>query len=609
MNRILGPFRTGRAWITFAVVSLLTFHGSLLAWGAWYHSAAWDEVGHLAAGLSHWEFGHFNLYRVNPPLVRLLATIPVRLARPTMDWAPFEEPISDPYTRMEMVAGAELARENGPRYFWLMTLGRWACLPLSLLGGYFCFRWARDLYGEAAGLFALALWCLCPNILAYGQLIVPDAGAAALGVAAHYCFWRHLKRPRWLTAAGTGLAFGLMQLCKTTWIIAFVLWPAFWAASRWVRQHDPARTGWRVEMAQLALIFGVGLMLINLGYGFEGSFQRLGDYPFSSATLYGEPGAQHSVHARANRFTGGILGAVPVPLPRNYVLGIDRQKADFERTMPSYLRGEWRMGGWWYYYLYALAIKVPLGTWTLVLLALLATVLLPAYRGGWWDELFLLSPAIVILVLVSSQTGFNHHVRYVLSVLPFLFIWSGKVGRAFPLRDPALAALASTALIWSATSSLAIYPHSLSYFNELVGGPTRGHEHLINSNIDWGQDLLEAKRWLDRHPEAKPLYLGYGMPLIDPSILGIEYEVPPRSPRPGWYMISVDLLRGQLGDLDFLFDLRPIDRIGYSMNIYRLTSFDVDRIRRRQGLDPPSRDPVKRSSRTPLSPTDPGGPP
>lgn len=62
---------------------------------------------------------------------------------------------------------------------------------------------------------------------------------------------------------------------------------------------------------------------------------------------------------------------MPVPLPKSYVTGIDLQKSDFERKMPSHLGGEWRMGGWWYYYLYALAIKVPLGAWMLVLLALL----------------------------------------------------------------------------------------------------------------------------------------------------------------------------------------------------------------------------------------------
>ncbi len=61
---------------------------------------------------------------------------------------------------------------------------------------------------------------------------------------------------------------------------------------------------------------------------------------------------------------------MPVPLPRNYVLGIDLQKSDFENQDMSYLRGQWRVGGWWYYYLYAMAIKVPLGTWVLLLLAL-----------------------------------------------------------------------------------------------------------------------------------------------------------------------------------------------------------------------------------------------
>jgi hypothetical protein len=62
-------------------------------------------------------------------------------------------------------------------------------------------------------------------------------------------------------------------------------------------------------------------------------------------------------------------------------------------------------------------------------------------------------------------------------------------------------------LLWSIASSLGVYPHSLSYFNELVGGPANGHAHLLDSNIDWGQDLLLLKEWLDAHPEASPLGL------------------------------------------------------------------------------------------------------
>jgi hypothetical protein len=209
-----------------------------------------------------------------------------------------------------------------------------------------------------------------------------------------------------------------------------------------------------------------------------------------SETLGGARDDAHQFGTGSNRFTGTWLGEMPVPLPENYVMGIDLQKWDFERKMWSYLRGEWRLGGWWYYYLYALAIKVPLGTWVLVLLALLLGLFRRGYTASWRDELVLLAPIAVVLTLVSSQTGFNHHLRYVLPIFPFAFIWTSKVARAVELRHGKIATVAAAALLWSVESSLWYYPHSLSYFNELVGGPKHGHEHLLDSNIDWGQDLL-----------------------------------------------------------------------------------------------------------------------
>lgn len=32
-----------------------------------------DETAHLPAGVSYWQFGRFDLYPVNPPLVKLVA--------------------------------------------------------------------------------------------------------------------------------------------------------------------------------------------------------------------------------------------------------------------------------------------------------------------------------------------------------------------------------------------------------------------------------------------------------------------------------------------------------------------------------------------------------
>ena len=264
----------------------------------------------------------------------------------------------------------------------------------------------------------------------------------------------------------------------------------------------------------MLVVFGVSLYVLNLGYGFLGSFRRLETYSFVSRTLAGTAAGVGGWESSAsgNRFAGTWLGRIPVPLPEDYVAGMDVQKRDFEQPCWSYLGGEWRDRGWWYYYLYGLAIKVPLGTWLLMALVVVMRMGTAERSVRRRDEVVLLAPALVILMFVSSQTGFTRHLRYVLPIFPFVFIWLGQVVRV--LKSPREARVAAAALAWSIASSLFVYPHSLSYFNELIGGPQRGHWHMENSNIDWGQDLLYLKRWLDRHPEASPLGLASGTTVV-----------------------------------------------------------------------------------------------
>ncbi len=575
--------QTGGRWdaVRTLVVALLLGHSILLAWGALRHSPAWDEPGHLVAGIGHWHFGgRFDLYRVNPPLARMVAALPVLAAKPKVDWGRRSNSAG---ARSERWVRGDFMAVNGPQVFWLHTLARWACIPFSLLGASICFLWSRRLYGDLAGILSLVLWCFAPNIIAHGQMITPDTGAAALGVTAAYVFWRWLKSPGWRPALAAGLVLGLAELTKTSWIVLFALWPLLWLAWRWPCRRELVRSAWFGESRQLAVILLLGLYVINLGYGFEGSFQKLGDYGFVSETLGGPASDSAPQPEVRNRFQDTWLAAIPIPLPKHYGLGIDLQKWDFERKMWSYLRGEHRLGGWWYYYLYALAIKVPLGTWILVLLAMGLGLLGRGYAASWRDELVLLAPIAVILTLVSSQTGFNHHMRYVLPIFPFAFIWMSKVARAVEFGHRKLAAVAAVALIWSVGSSLWVYPHSLSYFNELVGGPKNGHAHLGNSNIDWGQDLLYLKRWLDEHPEAKPLHLAfYGV--YDASIAGIEYTAPPTEPQPGWHALSVNKIRSHTREYEYFLRFEPVAMAGYSIYIYHITPDEANRVRRELGL-------------------------
>ncbi len=582
-----------RGWQPTTVIAVLVLHAGMLAWGSARHSPVWSEPDHLVAGVSHWQFGTFYLKKVNPPLVRLVAAIPVMFTDVKTDWSGYSEA---PGVRSECIVSRDLIDSNGgARMFQLHTLARWACIPFSLLGGFVCYVWARSLYGPLSGLLALVLWCASPTIIAHGQVITADVGAAALGVTAAYCFWCWLREGSWSSALAAGVTLGLAELAKTTWIVLFGLWPLLWLVWCVGSMRASRDRCLRPKLVQLAGVLVLAVLVLNMGYGFEGSCKRLGDYTFFSKTLKGQGENLDDAAQGGNRFRGSRLGSIVVPFPENYVAGIDLQKVDFEQKMWSYLRGEWVEGGWWYYYLYALAVKVPLGTWLLGILALAVPLFMRGYTTSWRDELLVLAPAVAVLVFVSSQTGFNQHPRYVIPALPFVFIGISRVARAVELRHVGVAAAATAAMSWTVAASLWAYPHSLAYFNEFAGGAIHGHEHLLHSSIDWDQDLLYLKRWLAKHPEARPLRFTPCSTCLDPKIAGIECEpllsaVPsdtmqrqaPQAmpPLPGWHAISVGNLRDYNRRFAYLLRFKPRAMAGYSIYIYHITREDANRVRR-----------------------------
>ena len=244
-------------------------------------------------------------------------------------------------------------------------------------------------------------------------------------------------------------------------------------------------------------------------------------------------------------------------------------------------------------------MKVPLGTWLLILLGSACMSFFREYRLPWRSELILLLPGAAVFLLASSQTGFSHHMRYVLPAFPFVFISASRVARSLLLQHWSIAAVAGAGIAWSVASSIWIYPHSLSYFNESIGGPANGEFHLIDSNIDWGQDLFFLKRWLDDHPEARPLGIAYFPSVIPPELAGIPRRWPrmdPRSPgltdtivdgvgpEPGWYAISVNELHVRRRSYAYFLEFQPVARAGYSIVIYHITSDQANDVRRKLGL-------------------------
>jgi len=592
------------------VVTAMCCHAALLLWGAAVHSPTFDEVGHLAAGISHWKLARFELYRVDPPLVRSIAALPVVLLGCKVDWRAYYDARTD---RPEFMVGMDLIAINRDHIFGYFTIARWMCIPISLLGAYTCFSWAKALYGPNAGMLALLLWCFSPTIIGHGQLITPDVGAAAFGVLSLHGFWRWLQHKTWYRALKAGIWLGLAELAKTTWIVLFLLLPALWLI--WHAVPQPRAKALRgTAPAQLAAILLVAVYVVNLGYAFQGSFSRLGSYRFVSRTIARVAPTWSTSHDNYRRGVNTLLSNLPVPFPRDYILGIDRQLLDLETQMWSYLRGQLRCGGWWYYYLYALVVKVPVGTWLLVVAALATRGFSSWFATGWRDEVILLAPVVVILTIASSQTAFNHHMRYVLPIFPFMFIWISRVAEFAGRGAELVARFAYGAAVWLIASSLWVFPHSLSYFNELAGGPRHGHKHLLDSNIDWGQDLFYLQRWLKDHPEASRLCLAY-FGQVDPHVVGLQYTLPPQDgPRPGYYAVSVNFLQGYPrwardghGRFEFISPYRysffrhfkPVATAGYSIYIYHITLEEANRVRRQLGLPelPESEQPVRNAQK------------
>jgi Dolichyl-phosphate-mannose-protein mannosyltransferase len=588
-----------RKWV---VVLLLFVHIFFLGWEAYGDSAGWDEIGHFAAGVDQWRHNRFKLYCVNPPLVRLVALSPIMLFDHTLDTDLDRYPL-EAGLRPEFHVGTSLAlRLGSSRYFQLLTVARWMCIPFSLVGAWTCYRWSGELFGTGASLVALTLWAFSPSVLAYGHLITSDMAASGLGIAAAYAFRRWLNGPTTSRAVVAGIALGLAQLTKMTLVVFMFLWPILWIAFQLLGTKRCQATNWKKQFWQITGILSVALWVLNFGYGFEGSMKFLKDYRFVSSSLAGpQRVAPIGLGMEwGNRFANSWVGRVPVPLPENYLRGIDLQRLDFEHKSPSYLRGEWRIGGWWYYYLYAMLIKEPLATWVLLAISILLAVGNPRlYAAGLREELLLIIPAAVLLIFVSSQTGFNHHLRYALPSFPFIFVLISRVSRAFVVGHRAIASVVCLAMTYSVISSLIVVPHSLSYFNELAGGPRGGHWQLANSNADWGQDLLYLKRWYDTHPDARPLHIKYDLALIDPTFAGIPWRpiaignsatkaisVAPadRGPRPGWYVVSVNQLHEMNHNYEYFNELTPVDWIGYTLPVYHVTLDEANELRRKADL-------------------------
>jgi hypothetical protein len=255
---------------------------------------------------------------------------------------------------------------------------------------------------------------------------------------------------------------------------------------------------------------------------------------------------------------------------------------------PAFLNGAWSQTGWWYYFLEALVLKTPVATLVLTAVGAWTVARRGARRPG---DLWIVLPPLWLLYVLSFHFGKNYGVRYLLPAFPFLVLLAG-VGVDALLRGRGSAALVAALLAWQVGACALTTPDALAYFNELAGSPDHARRLLLDSNLDWGQDLGRVKKYLTANGLDR-ICLGY-FGHVDPKLYGIDYTLPPTEPTPGRCAVSANFLAGypyaityagpriagvRRGAWSWFDRLQPIARIGRSIYVFDVTPADVERLK------------------------------
>mgnify|MGYP005842729155 FL=1 len=514
-----------------------------------------DEPVHMAQGYVYWTRGDFRFAEAvaQPPLPDFLPGLGLLL---------------QPGPAPEMLEGwaevdhARFVRASlhwygpGPALEAATFVSRFPSALVALIGAAFVYRWARERYGGKAGLLALALFAFDPNILAHSGLATTDLLLTVWGFIAVYAAtsWIGQNHRRW--GFLSGLAAGFALASKTSGFFPLGIIGLLLLIDTWEKRRP-----W-VELLK-AFIFVTGI-----AFGILWAFYRFEYRPFPLATHWLLWSALH------RHISEGHI---------------------------SYLMGHTGHRGWWYYYPIVFLLKTPLPTLILIGAALAKICRSPR---RWWPERDLwLYPLLYGTFTLLSTIAIGY--RYLLPVLPFLFVLTAAIAkprsgdgirrtndkRATSRRGFAPQALGVILYAWLILRSLQIAPHYLTFFNELAGGPYRGHRYLVDSNLDWGQSFKALRRWLENHPPLpnEPLY-GSFYTYADPTLYGVSFQslapapeaspfLPSRfNPPPGLYILSATTLQGVMvtdpDTYDWFRHQEPIARPGIALFVYRVAPTD-----------------------------------
>ncbi len=556
---------------SLVTIALLVLMATLMAMPIKEESATMDETAFLVAGYSYWHGYRFILDPEAPPLAKMISTAPllfmdVKLPVLVQQW--LDQQIGPAVTR-GWSGENHLVDEHfpiAPRnwYLWpatprlgqefvyggtndadkILAAGRWMQVALTALTGIVIFFWLRRLAGGMAGALGVALWALNPVTLAYGHLVLTDMGETLMFVLAVWCFSSFLDRPSTGRAVVCGLACGGALVMKFS---AVLLAPILLVVGG---LHAMLRRDWRglgKHVSVMALVAG-GVVLLM----YAPLWRPAEPLPPDAATMIEVPTWFQLLR--------------PVLIPRDFFKGLALVAGHESAGHPAFLCGQWKPNGWWYYFPVTLAVKTPIPLLLLTIAGLL--MWLRGLRHFSFQHGIAWIAALMYL-LFAMVGNLNIGVRHLLPVFALLAVGTAS---QFSLQSRRLQVCGWLCTGWLLLATWQAHPYFIEYFNEIAGGSSNGYRWLVDSNLDWGQDVKRLKHFVDAQAMTSIdlAYFGPRRSIDYHGITGRRVTTDEAAGmRSGTLVISAtELMRPEWDWLRACHE--PVARVGYTMFVYRL---------------------------------------
>jgi len=493
--------------ITGVLILLLVLESQLL-YSVRRESLTWDEGDHIFAGYMSLKHHDFGLNPEHPPLVKMIAAIPL------LGMHLHEAQLQNRFFKSEAyLSGRDLIFGND--FDTIIFRSRMFASIFALMTALLAFLTAREMFGIGAGFLTLLLVVFEPNFLAHGALVTTDTGAACCLLASVYCFYRYVKSSSWGRVALLGLAAGIFCITKHSAVLLPLILAvlAFTELLRRRQMADETRLHQAMRLAGISLVAAViAVAIIWAAYGFRYAARPAGlqiNPPLESTLGNLSPIEGKAVTIMAHRKL----------LPESWLYGLADVRS-VANVWPSYMFGKVYAHGVWFYFPVAFVIKATVTT--LLFLPLVLYAIATRNLGSWREVLFLsLPPAIYLCVSMTAKL--NIGVRHILLVFIFVLVLAGGAAWSLIRNDRRWAWPIALLLLFHIGSSLRAFPTSyIPYANELWGGPANVHKYLTDSTTDWGQQLKSVKRYVDEHG-IQQCWFAY---TVEPAIPFRAYGIP-----------------------------------------------------------------------------------